>query len=58
MIHVNLTPARGGPEAGRFGPWQPQIRIARRVVKGSSHLCAPNYCRRYPRAALNPLTSP
>jgi sulfatase modifying factor 1 len=30
MIHVNLTPARGGPEAGRFDPCQPQIRIARR----------------------------
>ncbi|KQV80494.1 formylglycine-generating enzyme family protein [Rhizobium sp. Root1220] len=24
-----------------------RIRIARRVLKGGSHLCAPNYCRRY-----------
>ncbi|MCV3243722.1 formylglycine-generating enzyme family protein, partial [Mesorhizobium sp. ZC-5] len=25
--------------------------IPRRVVKGGSHLCAPNYCRRYRPAA-------
>ena len=25
--------------------------IARRVIKGGSHLCAPNYCRRYRPAA-------
>jgi formylglycine-generating enzyme required for sulfatase activity len=30
---------------------QPNIRIPRRVVKGGSHLCAPNYCRRYRPAA-------
>jgi formylglycine-generating enzyme required for sulfatase activity len=30
-----------------FDPAQPNIRIARRVLKGGSHLCAPNYCRRY-----------
>ncbi|TSD81827.1 formylglycine-generating enzyme family protein, partial [Mycobacterium sp. KBS0706] len=27
------------------------FRIPRRVVKGGSHLCAPNYCRRYRPAA-------
>ncbi len=27
------------------------IKIARRVLKGGSHLCAPNYCRRYRPAA-------
>ena len=26
-------------------------RIPRKVVKGGSHLCAPNYCRRYRPAA-------
>ena len=26
-------------------------RIPRRVMKGGSHLCAPNYCRRYRPAA-------
>jgi len=34
-----------------FDPRQPEIRIPRRVVKGGSHLCAPNYCRRYRPAA-------
>jgi formylglycine-generating enzyme required for sulfatase activity len=30
---------------------QPNIRIPRKVLKGGSHLCAPNYCRRYRPAA-------
>ncbi|MFZ2069629.1 MAG: formylglycine-generating enzyme family protein [Xanthobacteraceae bacterium] len=42
---------RGGPEAASFDPSQPQIKIARKVIKGGSHLCAPNYCRRYRPAA-------
>ena len=29
----------------------PQIRIPRKVLKGGSHLCAPNYCKRYRPAA-------
>jgi formylglycine-generating enzyme required for sulfatase activity len=45
---------RGGLEAGSHDPCQPQIRIARKVVKGGSHLCAPNYCRRYRPAARHP----
>jgi len=28
-----------------------RLRIARKVLKGGSHLCAPNYCRRYRPAA-------
>lgn len=42
---------RGGPEAASFDERQPAIRIPRKVVKGGSHLCAPNYCRRYRPAA-------
>src|SRR5262249_25504685 len=42
---------RGGPEAGSYDPCQPEIRIPRKVLKGGSHLCAPNYCRRYRPAA-------
>jgi len=42
---------RGGPEDASFDPAQPQVRIPRRVMKGGSHLCAPNYCRRYRPAA-------
>ena len=42
---------RGGPETGSCDPGQPNIRIPRKVIKGGSHLCAPNYCRRYRPAA-------
>jgi formylglycine-generating enzyme required for sulfatase activity len=28
-------------------PALPQERIPRKVMKGGSFLCAPNYCRRY-----------
>ena len=36
---------RGGREDGSYDPSQPHIRIARKVLKGGSHLRAPNYCR-------------
>jgi sulfatase modifying factor 1 len=42
---------RGGSEVESFDPRLPKILIPRRVVKGGSHLCAPNYCRRYRSAA-------
>jgi sulfatase modifying factor 1 len=42
---------RGGPEAASYDLCQPAIRIPRKVLKGGSHLCAPNYCRRYRPAA-------
>jgi len=29
----------------------PDVRIPRKVMKGGSYLCAPNYCRRYRPAA-------
>jgi formylglycine-generating enzyme len=34
-----------------YDPAMPDIRIPRRVIKGGSFLCAPNYCRRYRPAA-------
>jgi formylglycine-generating enzyme len=34
-----------------LAPGQPGPRIPRRVIKGGSHLCAPNYCLRYRPAA-------
>lgn len=37
-----------------YDPNQPQVRIPRKVVKGGSHLCAPNYCLRYRPAARQP----
>ena len=42
---------RGGAEATSYDPHQPNIKIPRKVIKGGSHLCAPNYCRRYRPAA-------
>ncbi|KAA0121882.1 formylglycine-generating enzyme family protein [Methylobacterium sp. P1-11] len=45
---------RGGRAEESHDPSQPEIRIPRRVVKGGSHLCAPNYCRRYRPAARHP----
>lgn len=45
---------RGGAEAGSYDPEQPKVRIPRKVIKGGSYLCAPNYCRRYRPAARYP----
>jgi len=45
---------RGGPEAERRDPLTPSVHIPRKIVKGGSHLCAPNYCRRYRPAARHP----
>jgi sulfatase modifying factor 1 len=45
---------RGGREEDSFDACQPQSRIPRKVLKGGSHLCAPNYCRRYRPAARHP----
>ena len=41
---------RGGERERSIDPRDP-ARVARRVMKGGSHLCAPNYCRRYRPAA-------
>jgi formylglycine-generating enzyme required for sulfatase activity len=42
---------RGGREDASYDPCLPDIKIPRKVLKGGSHLCAPNYCRRYRPAA-------
>ena len=36
---------------GSLVPGEPGAHIPRRVIKGGSHLCAPNYCLRYRPAA-------
>lgn len=41
---------RGGERESSHDP-RDQVRIPRRVTKGGSHACAPNYCRRYRPAA-------
>ena len=45
---------RGGEREQSCDPRTPAIRIPRRVMKGGSYLCAPNYCRRYRPAARMP----
>ncbi|MGH7120345.1 MAG: formylglycine-generating enzyme family protein [Acetobacteraceae bacterium] len=45
---------RGGNEGGSHDACASAARIPRKVVKGGSHLCAPNYCRRYRPAARHP----
>jgi sulfatase modifying factor 1 len=45
---------RGGREDASYDPCLPDIKIPRKVLKGGSHRCAPNYCRRYRPAARHP----
>jgi formylglycine-generating enzyme len=41
---------------GSLDPNYPTVRIPRKVVKGGSFLCAPNYCLRFRPAARSPQT--
>jgi formylglycine-generating enzyme required for sulfatase activity len=52
--------ARSGLETESYEPGSAALRIPRKVMKGGSHLCAPNYCRRYRPAAryAQPVDSP
>jgi formylglycine-generating enzyme required for sulfatase activity len=45
---------RGGDAELSYDPNTPDVRIPRKVMKGGSYLCAPNYCRRYRPAARMP----
>ena len=45
---------RGGDPDRSFDSSIRGARIPRKVMKGGSHLCAPNYCRRYRPAARMP----
>ncbi len=49
---------RGGDRELSYEPQEKALglRIPRKVMKGGSHLCAPNYCRRYRPAARMPQT--
>jgi formylglycine-generating enzyme len=40
-----------GDREGSYDPSLADIKIPRKVIKGGSFLCAPNYCRRYRPAA-------
>jgi formylglycine-generating enzyme required for sulfatase activity len=45
------NPRGCGDPKESYDPLTPEIKIPRRVMKGGSFLCAPNYCRRYRPAA-------
>jgi len=47
---------RGGRAGESHDPAAPGPAFPRKVLKGGSHLCAPNYCRRYRPAARQPQT--
>ena len=49
-----LQEPRGGEREKSFDPALPGLAIGRKVMKGGSYLCAPNYCRRYRPAARMP----
>ena len=49
VLHSGKSARR--PRGRQLRSRQPNIRIPRKVLKGGSHLCAPNYCRRYRPAA-------
>jgi formylglycine-generating enzyme required for sulfatase activity len=46
----NVNP-KGGNREKSFDPRTPKVTIPRKVMKGGSYLCAPNYCLRYRPAA-------
>nr|BBH85321.1 hypothetical protein KTC_00720 [Thermosporothrix sp. COM3] len=45
---------RGGSLEHSYDPGLPGVHIPRKVLKGGSFLCAPNYCLRYRPAARTP----
>jgi formylglycine-generating enzyme required for sulfatase activity len=48
------TNPRGPSVEHSYDSCTPGVRIPRKVLKGGSYLCAPNYCRRYRPAARHP----
>jgi formylglycine-generating enzyme len=49
-----LENPRGGGRQESIDPALQNVAIPRRVMKGGSHLCSPNYCQRYRPAARMP----
>lgn len=52
--HRSCCTPRNPRNEDRDASVHPHTRIPRRVLKGGSHLCAPNYCQRYRPAARQP----
>jgi arylsulfatase A-like enzyme len=53
-VHGFDDSPRGGDRERSYDPQLPHVRIPRKVMKGGSHLCSQNYCRRYRPAARMP----
>jgi sulfatase modifying factor 1 len=53
--HVSHNPRVALPLESH-DPRETETHVARKVMKGGSHLCAPNYCRRYRPSARRPET--
>ena len=51
---VPRNPRVTRPDGSYAAPSEPGSQIPRRVIKGGSHICAPNYCLRYRPAARQP----
>jgi formylglycine-generating enzyme required for sulfatase activity len=51
---VPSNPRGTSPDASHAPEGEPGANLARMVIKGGSHLCAPNYCLRYRPAARQP----
>lgn len=49
----DFNPEVISPECS-YDHWHPQVKIPGKVIKGGSHLCAPNYCLKYRPAARQP----
>jgi len=50
-VCCTLDNPRGPPREESYDPCVLDVKIPRKVMKGGSYLCAPNYCRRYRPAA-------
>jgi formylglycine-generating enzyme required for sulfatase activity len=53
-MHVPSSACCSASIEDSYDRGQPQLHIPRKVVKGGSHLCAPNYCLRFRPAARSP----
>ena len=49
-VNPTVNPT-GADKEQSYDPQMPEISIPRKVIKGGSFLCAPNYCLRYRPAA-------
>lgn len=56
VVHACCTidNPRGASRDASYDRGQPGLPTPRKVMKGGSHLCAPNYCQRYRPAARMP----